>query len=96
MIVEFLPAAGLELEEAASWYESRVPGLGEEFLVEVERMAGILVERQRVGPKLDRLHRRMALRRFPFALIYRVDSTAVRIVAVAHSRKRPGYWRSRR
>jgi hypothetical protein len=36
------------------------------------------------------------LRRFPFALIYRIKTSKVQIVAVAHDRRQPGYWRRRR
>jgi plasmid stabilization system protein ParE len=66
-----------------------------EFVAEVHRVANLLVEHQALGPKLDSRHRRLPLRRFPYALIYRVDSDAVRIVAVAHRRRRPNYWRPR-
>jgi hypothetical protein len=39
--------------------------------------------------------RRFVLRRYPFSLIYYVDSALIELVAVAHHRRRPGYWRSR-
>ncbi|HKZ74554.1 MAG TPA: type II toxin-antitoxin system RelE/ParE family toxin, partial [Steroidobacteraceae bacterium] len=83
MIVEFLPAADREFREATRYYEARAPGLGHEFIAELEHMRSIL----------DSMHRSLVLRRFPFALIYRIDPTAVRIVAVAHKRRKPGYWR---
>jgi toxin ParE1/3/4 len=76
-------------------YEQRARGLGLELIAEVQRMAHIVVDRQSIGPKLDPIHRRLALRRFPFALIYRADAEAVRIVAVAHRRRRPSYWQLR-
>ena len=49
-----------------------------------------LSEYKSLGPKLDPEHRRLGLRRFPFALIYRLKSSKVQIVAVAHRRRRPG------
>jgi hypothetical protein len=39
--------------------------------------------------------RRLLLQRFPFSIIYRVESTWVLVVAIAHQRRRPGYWRRR-
>ncbi|MFN2444408.1 MAG: type II toxin-antitoxin system RelE/ParE family toxin [Vicinamibacterales bacterium] len=39
--------------------------------------------------------RRVLLRRFPFFVVYRVRGDDVQIVAVAHARRRPGYWRGR-
>ena len=96
MKVEFHPAADSELRAAASYYEGRVSGLGEEFLLDVERACLRLSEHQALGPSLDADHRRLALRRFPFGLIYRLSSSKVQIVAVAHRRRRPGYWRQRK
>jgi plasmid stabilization system protein ParE len=90
--VGFHPAAEAELRRAARYYEDRALGLGGEFVVEVERVCARLKEHQELGPKLDAQHRRIALRRFPFGLIYRVKNSVVQIVAVAHRRRRPGYW----
>ncbi|WP_221032417.1 hypothetical protein [Actomonas aquatica] len=33
--------------------------------------------------------------RFPFAVHYRVESDCIRVVAIAHGRQKPGYWRKR-
>jgi plasmid stabilization system protein ParE len=35
------------------------------------------------------------LRRYPFSVVYRVESARILIVAVAHGRRRPGHWKSR-
>jgi len=40
--------------------------------------------------------RRYLLQRFPFSVVYRVEARRILIVAVAHARRRPSYWRSRR
>jgi toxin ParE1/3/4 len=84
--VDFHRAADAELRAAAVFYEDRVPGLGEQFLIEVERACSRLGEHQALGPRLDPEHRRLGLRRFPFALIYRVKASTVQIIAVAHDR----------
>lgn len=96
MKVEFHPAADAELRATAVYYEGRLPGLGSEFLAEVESVCSRLSEHQALGPRLDAEHRRLRLRRFPFGLIYRVKSFKVQIVAVAHRRRLPGYWRGRK
>jgi len=95
MKVEFFPVAEQELLEAADRYEKQLRGLGMDFVAEVERVAGVLADFHSLGEKLDPIHRRIPLRRFPLALIYRRDGDAIRIVAVAHRRRRPRYWRSR-
>ncbi|MBV8135230.1 MAG: type II toxin-antitoxin system RelE/ParE family toxin [Deltaproteobacteria bacterium] len=73
-----------------------MPGLGEQFLAEVEHACSRLGEHQSLGPRLDSEHRRLGLRRFPFALIYRIKTSKVQITAVAHDRRQPGYWRRRK
>jgi toxin ParE1/3/4 len=93
--VEFHPAADAEMRAAATYYQDRVLGLGDEFLAEIERVCARLSEQQSLGPRLDADHRRIALRRFPFGLIYRLNSSKVQVVAIAHRRRRPEYWRRR-
>lgn len=95
MRVQFHPAAERELTEAAVYYEHRVPGLGDRFIAEMQRISTLLADRPRLGPKIDEKHRRLALRQFPFSLIYRIDSDVLSIIAVAHKRRRPGYWQPR-
>ena len=96
MKVEFHVEADAELRAAAVYYDKRLPGLGDEFLAEVERPCAILSEQQTLGSRLDAEHRRLALRRFPLGLIYRLLSSKLQIVAVAHRRRRPAYWMQRR
>lgn len=95
MKVEFFPAAEQELIEASVHYENQLQGLGNDFLLEVERVSTVLVELPSLGEKLDSIHRRLALQRFPYALIFRCDAKVIRVVAVAHRRRKPRYWSSR-
>jgi toxin ParE1/3/4 len=95
MKIEFFPAAEQELLEAAKEYEGHLSGLGSDFLLEVERLTSVLVELPSLGEKLDPSHRRIPLRRFPYALIFRRDGEVIRVIAVAHRRRRPRYWKPR-
>ena len=93
--ITFHPDAEIEMHEAARYYEDRSPNLGSELLAEVER-ALILISRapeacQRVG----RRARRKSLWRFPYNLIYAVYPDRIRILAFAHQKRRPFYWRRR-
>ena len=63
--VEFHRAADAELQAAAIYYEERVPGLGEQFLAEVEHACSRLGQHQSLGPRLDPQHRRFGLRPSP-------------------------------
>jgi plasmid stabilization system protein ParE len=90
------PRADEELLEAVAFYEDAEPGLGASFLDEVERSFGEIVERPEACPLVSRTARRKLLRRFPYALIYSLPQGRVRILAVAHLKRRPLYWRDRR
>ena len=95
MKAEFFPAAEQELAEAADDYEKEFRGLGDDFMSEVERVLAVLIELPSLGQKLDETHRRIPLRRFPYALIFRRDAEIIRVVAVSHRRRRPRYWAPR-
>lgn len=64
-------------------------------LDDVQRSIDRLREQPEVGVKLAGGLRSTLLRRFPFSLIYALESDGILIVSVAHHRRRPGYWRSR-
>jgi len=93
--VRVLEVAQQELDEAIAYYNSQAPGLGDAFLLE----AVAAIDRIRRFPQawhpLGESTRRCRLRRFPYGLIYHEDKGEVLIVAVAHSHRRPDYWRDR-
>lgn len=98
--VRFSPEVPDELAEAALWYEARRAGLGAEFLSEVEAVLPLIESRPRsfhrlegVAPTLE--VRRALLARFPYALVFLVRPEELRVLAVAHAKRRPGYWLSR-
>jgi toxin ParE2 len=95
VIVRLLDIAQQELHEAISYYNGQVAGLGDAFLLE----AIAAIERVRQFPEgwhpLGEDIRRCRLRRFPYGLIYHAEENNVIILAVAHSHRRPDYWRDR-
>jgi plasmid stabilization system protein ParE len=93
--VYYHPEADAEVTEAARYYESRSPGLGLIFLSEIQRAVSQVVTNPEAYPKIANDIRRKALRRFPYGLMYAIEPDRIRIVAVAHSKRRPYYWSSR-
>lgn len=91
----FLLPAEEEMTEASVFYEAATSGLGAGFLDEVQRVINILREHPELGQPVGRGLRRALLHRFPFNLIYSVEVHSILIVAVAHQRRRPDYWRDR-
>jgi plasmid stabilization system protein ParE len=78
-----------DLDEAYTWYESRAPGLGENFL----QSAGACMARIQQDPQLHAVHydrvRRARLHRFPYSIFYVIRDDRVDVLAVYHSRRRP-------
>ncbi len=95
MRAEFHPAASEEIVETAAYYDGEVPGLGNGFIVEVERIVGILRDQPKIGQRIEKEFRRILLARFPYFLIYCIEPERVWVAAVAHQHRRPGYWQKR-
>lgn len=92
----FHPEADAELEDAALFYESRLRGLGKSFSAEVERTIRLIREFPDAGSPIGPKRKRVLVDRFPYSIVYRRDPDSVVILAVAHQRRRPGYWRHRK
>lgn len=95
--VRLEPEASAELAEAAMWYEAQQPGLGSKLLEEVEQVLPALLAMPSAFPLLldtapELGLRRALLPRFPFGLVFLEVGEEIRVVAVAHARRQPGYW----
>lgn len=76
------------------------PGLEIEFLTEIQRVLPLIETSPASFPRLlnlpaDLVIRRALLPRFPYALIFIDLGAEVRVLAVAHGKRRPGYWLNR-
>ena len=87
--------AVLELNEAADFYDLENPGLGSTLIDEFERAVATIREHPEAGPAILGKVRRWRMQRFPYALVYSVREHELRILAVAHQKRRPFYWRGR-
>ncbi len=96
--VGFHPEARAEFIAAVAYYDEQAAGLGTRFIEEVEQTVQHIADHPGLGITVDepRGLRRWMVRRFPYYLIYRSEPDTTLILAVAHQRKRPGYWRNRR
>ena len=89
------PEAERDLEDAATWYAEERPGLGQEFLDEAVRAFEQIAEEPRLYPFVHRTTRRALIRRFPFAVFYRVEPEFIVVVAVMHGSRDPQHWKQR-
>jgi len=90
--------ASAELTEAVRWYERKRSGLGEDLLKAVAAATELIQRHPEIGtPRRGRLPtRQLLLQKFPYRLVYRVREHDIYLVAVAHTSRRPGYWKDRR
>lgn len=89
---EFHRLAERELNEAAQFYDVEEPGLGASFLREIDRCLQSIEAHPEAGAILRGSVRRRLLRRFPYALLYKINPSGIRILAVMNLKRRPGYW----
>ena len=97
MKLVILPEAQEELRQAAEFYiEQANVELGEAFLTEFERSALALLVSPHIGVIWRSGTRRFSLHRFPYNVIYQIKPDLLRVIAVAHQSRRPGYWVGRK
>jgi plasmid stabilization system protein ParE len=95
VIYRFLSPAQRDLAEAVAYYEQATPGLGIEFLDEIERTVNRILLQPEAWTRVSDHHRRCRTRRFPFGLIYAIDQKVILIVAVMNLRRHPDSWKNR-
>jgi plasmid stabilization system protein ParE len=95
--VRFNQLAERELADAIEYYEEQKSGLGSEFLEEVRHAVLFLAKYPEAAPRVRGSIRRFVLPRFSYALLYRpLAMGRVRILAVAHHKRKPDYWVKRK
>jgi toxin ParE1/3/4 len=87
--------AEIEINEAADFYDLESPGLGNVFVDEVQRAVEIISQFPDAAPLIRGSVRKKLLAKFPYYLIYSVRPDELRLLAVAHQKRRPFYWRGR-
>ncbi|MBT3222748.1 MAG: type II toxin-antitoxin system RelE/ParE family toxin [Proteobacteria bacterium] len=95
--VRFDPRAATEEQASVDWYENRRPGLGAEFATAIDDALHRICENAEGYPLWQdgQPFRKCTMRRFPYSLFYVLEQDAVVVLAVAHSRRRPGYWQQK-
>jgi plasmid stabilization system protein ParE len=89
------PAALEEAEAAARWYHERSPKAATRFVAELNRAIDNILDAPDRWPSDSHRTRKVKLPCFPFLVIYRESAKMIQILAIAHGRRRPGYWRTR-
>ena len=94
--VDYLPGARRDYDESFDWYAERSNIAAERFSNAVDAA----LERIATNPEwfafIDTRHQECLVQRFPFRIVFRDEPTRVLVVAVAHAKRRPDYWKYRR
>lgn len=98
--VRFESEAEHEYRAAAAWYEKRRTGLGTEFLDAVDATVDQIVCFPNAGARVPRVPadlpvRRAPVKRFPYHVVYLQVQTTIRVLAIAHDRRKPRFWKRR-
>ena len=90
------PEAENDLRDAARFYRDHADvTLSRAFLSEFKKAVNLLLRHPRIGSLLRKGRRRLVLPRFPYSVIYTISADEIRVLAVAHHSRKPGYWRDR-
>jgi len=89
------PASEAEAREAWLRYRASDPAVAIRFMAALDRAIEQVADHPERWSSYLHGTRRILLRRFPYAVVYRVEAQRVLVVAIAHQRRRPGYWRRR-
>ena len=94
-IVDLHPEAIADGREAREWYQARSPQAAELFRRELEYAIGRIREAPEAWPRYLHGTRRYVLRVFPYSVIYTTAGENSLVVAIAHSKRRADYWKTR-
>ena len=95
-MIRFRPAAAREFAADFRHYENDYPGRGDRFVAAVDVVLRNIAEHpERYSLLQEPDIRSVKVKRFPYRVVYVVVGEDVDIIAVAHAKRRPGYWRRR-
>ncbi len=93
--VEFHPEAVAEARAAREWYEARSSEAAKAFISELDEAVEQVAQFPDRWAKYISGTQHYLLRRFPYVVIYRRKTESVQVIAVAHEKRNPGYWKAR-
>lgn len=93
--VDYLPDARCDFDESFDWYAKRSARAAVGFLDAVDKAIDTIAAFPERFAPFDGLHRECLLARYPFRIVYRVAAGTIVVVAIAHAKRHPDYWKTR-
>ena len=94
--VVWIPEADADLKEALAWYEGIHPNLGVRFALAVDAAVEVIARSPLAFQTVHAEIRRVGVRRFPYGLFFKVESSRIVVIACMHGRRNPKRWKVRR
>lgn len=96
MKIVFLPLAEQELQQAITYYEEQLKGLGRQFFNEIDYAINLIKLFPSGWHKIDGNARKCIVKRFPYLILYHVEKDQLVISAIAHQHRNPVYYLKRK
>ena len=89
------PDAEAEFLASFQWYYDRNPSVADAFEAELDNALNSILRNPGGWPPYLHQTQKCVLRHYPFNLVFRDSSRRIEIIAIAHQRRKPGYWKNR-
>ncbi len=94
--IQLRRVAKRDIREATAWYRKRDAELANRFLDEVYKTLALLESFPNTGGPVfgisDPATRQLPVDNFPYQVVFKRFADRLSVLAIAHDRKRPGYW----
>jgi len=89
------PDAEIDALNGYEWYASRNPTAADSFRMALKAAGETIRRAPSAWPAHKYGTQKYRLKQFPYKIIYIVENDQILVLAVAHDRRRPGYWQDR-
>jgi len=84
-----------EYQQALLYYKDFSKDAAERFFISIETTVLLIREQPEAMPKVSNNIRRAVVKNFPYSIFFSLSENTVYILAIAHQRRRPLYWKQR-
>jgi hypothetical protein len=93
--VQILEEAQAEILAALEYYRTISPALAKDLATNIRESIQEITNRPKAYPLLRAEYRKINIKRFPYKLVFRLKGKDLYVVAFAHHKRKPSYWKKR-
>ena len=91
----FMPEARQEFREQIEWYRAQSTDAASAFLRAMRSSVEQIITMPEIHAPYLHQTRKASVGPFPVRIVFQARRGVIEIVAVAHAKRKPGYWRER-